>query len=267
MPHFTTTDNCRIYFEIENPEVSRPVVVFLNGTMQNNLYWKPQALAFRDTFRVLTYDARTQGQSEVGTKKLSREVHASDLLALMDHLGVEKAHLVGLSHGAGVAVACATIAPERVDRMVLCSAGAAASYRARLAVKSWLRLLEESGLEILSWAVLPLVFGEDFLSRNERLQAGMVKAMVSRNRKEALAAHFRAMMSYPPLSQTARDLHVPCLVLSGSDDPIVTKEGAERLAALLGGRHEYINGIGHSIPYEAPELFNKTLMEFLSGKA
>lgn len=265
MPYFTTRDECRIYYKTQDFDTSRPVVVFLNGTMQNTLYWKTHAVAFKDRFRVLMYDARAQGKSDLGKQGLSLDIHASDLAALLDHVGVLKAHLVGLSHGARVALAYAALSPDGVDRMVLCSASAVTTCRARLAVRSWLRILESSGLKTLAWAVLPVVFGENFLKQKQRILDGMINAMVRRNRKQALMAHLKALMAYPPLSQMAKDVRIPCLVLSGSDDPLVPEQGAGKLAALLGGRHKHINGIGHSIPFEAPELFDKMVMEFLSG--
>lgn len=60
---------------------------------------------------------------------------------------------------------------------------------------------------------------------------------------------------------------IPSLVISGSDDTLVTEEGATELAVLCGGRHKKMIGIGHSVPSEAPELFNKTLLEFLCSDA
>ena len=266
MPYFTTKDKCHIYYETPDFDTAKPVIVFLNGTMQNTLHWKTQAFSFKDRFRVMMYDARAQGKSDLGELGLSLERHISDLTALLEHVGVERAHLVGLSHGARVALAYAVRSPERVDRVVLCSVNAVSTRRARLTISSWLKILETSGLETLAWAILPVVFGESYLRHKQRILDGIVNAMVSRNNKQALMAHLEALMAYPPLSQMAKDFRIPCLVLSGSDDPLVSEEGAGKLAALLGGRHKHLTGIGHSIPFESPELFNKTVMEFLCKK-
>jgi 3-oxoadipate enol-lactonase len=267
MPYFTTQDGCRIYYETQGLESSRPVVVLLNGTMQTTVYWKRHAVALKERFRVLLYDARAQGQSDLGEGELSLEGHAADLAALLKHLGVEKAHLVGLSHGARVALAHAANSPDHIDRLVLCSVSAKNSCRARLVVRSWLQILKSSGLEAMAWAALPVVFGENFLRHKESMLDSIVRAIVERNRKEALIAQLEAMTAYPPLSRIARNGNIPSLVISASDDPLVTEEGALQLAVLCGGRHEQIIGIGHSIPTEAPEWFDKTVMEFLSYDA
>jgi len=267
MPYFRTKDDCSIYYETEGFDLTQPVVVFLNGTMQTTVYWKTHAAALKDRFRVLMYDARAQGQSDLGEHELSLERHAADLAALLKHLEVEKAHLVGLSHGAKVALAYAANFPECVSRLVLCGVGAKSTSRARLCVRSWLEILKSSGLEGVVWASLPVVFGESFLKQKEGTLDNIVKAIVRRNRTEALIAQLEAMTAYPPLSKIARNVRTPCLVISASDDLLVTEERARGLALLCNGQHKHINGIGHSIPSEAPELFSKTLLEFLCSDA
>jgi len=220
-------------------------------------------MALKDRFRVLMYDARAQGKSDLGEGKLSLEGHTEDFSALLKHLRVEKAHLIGLSHGAKVALACAVYSPECVDRLVLCSVSARQTCRARLILKSWLEILKSSDLETLAWVSLPVAFGENFLNQKQKILDNIVKAMVRRNRKQALIAHLEAMTVYPSLSQIAQNVHSPVLVLSGSDDLLVKESDAKQLAMICDGRHDHLTGIGHSIPAEAPELFNKTVLQFL----
>jgi pimeloyl-ACP methyl ester carboxylesterase len=127
----------------------------------------------------------------------------------------------------------------------------------------WLKTLKSSGLEAMAWAALPVVLGEDFLTKQEKLLPSIVSAIVTRNKEEGLLSHLEAMHAYPTLAPMARSVSAPCLVISGADDPLVTQEGAKELAALCNARHEHIGGVGHSVPTEAPELFRKTVMEFL----
>jgi pimeloyl-ACP methyl ester carboxylesterase len=263
MPHFITKDGCSIYYETQSFESSKPVVVFLNGTMQNTVYWKTHSMAFRDRFRVLMYDARAQGKSDLGEKELSLEGHTEDFSALLKYLVVDKVCLVGLSHGAKVALAYAVYSPDSVDRLVLCSVSAEQTCRAKLILRSWLKILRDSDLETMAWASLPAAFGENYLKQNENILDKVVKAIVRRNRKEALIAQLEAMNSYPSMSQIVRDVQSPALILSGSDDPFITGEGARKLAMLCNGKHNHINGIGHSIPAEAPEFFSETVFQFL----
>ena len=264
MPYFKTNYGCSIYFETCDLESSKPVIIFLNGTMQDTLYWRSCVNSLKERFSLLLYDARAQGQSDLGNQELSLQCHASDLNALVDHLNIQKAHLVGISHGARVAIAYTTDFPDRVDRVVLCSIGAKPTCRSSLILKSWLEILKTSGIEAMAWASLPVAFGENFLKQKERILPDIVKSIVKRNREDSLIAHLEAVASYPLLSKIVWDFNnIPCFVLSGSDDPLVSEEEAKELAILCGGQHKSFIGAGHSLPAEAPELFTESLLDFL----
>ena len=260
---FKTNDGCKIYYETDGFESSKPVVVFLNGTMQTTFNWRPHARVFKDSFRVILYDARAQGQSELGENNLSLDLHVKDLSELLLHLKIKKAHFVGLSHGAYVALAFASNLPDLVGRLVLCSISVEKSAQTIITVKSWLEILQCSGLRSLAWAVLPLVFGEVFLKQNKKIIDKMVEAIVVRNNKDALIAQIKAINKHPSPGSLANKINCPTLVISGSQDQLVNPEEARQLADLCRARHEEIPDIGHSIPAETPELFNRTVLEFL----
>ncbi len=265
MSYFTTQDGCKLYYQTHGgDESSRPTIVFLNGTMQNTLHWKSQCDALHDRFRILTYDTRAQGLSDTGRQELSLAGHTADLADLFKHLGIEAAILVGLSHGSRVALAYAAKSSEQVDQLVLCSAGATLTSREKVFVRSWLDTLKGPGLEAMVWASLPVVFGESFLKKRERILEAMVAATAKRNSRKNLCAHLEAMTSYPELAQLAVNINVSTLVISASEDPLVTERGARELADKCNGEHRHLFGIGHSIPIEAPELFNEILLEFIN---
>ena len=263
MPHFKTNDGCKIYYETHGFESSKPVIVFLNGTMQTTFNWRPHSRIFKDRFRVVMYDARAQGKSELGKKELSLDLHVKDLSELLHHLKIKKTHLVGLSHGAYVSLSLAFQLPQVVDLLVLCSVGARITDQAKVIIRSWLEILQLSGLRSLAWTVLPLVFGEVFLKQNKRIIDKMVEAIVVRNNKDALIAQLKAINKYPSPGSLAKKLNCPALVISGSQDPLVNPKEARQLADLCRARHEEIPGIGHSVPVETPELFNKIVLKFL----
>ncbi len=263
MSYLKSKDGCSIYYETHGFESHKPIVVFLNGTTQTTLYWYSLTDALKFRFRILVYDGRGQGVSDIGRTKMSLERHVEDLDALLQHLSIQKANLIGLSHGAYVALAYATERPERVGRLVLCSVSAKATYRARLIVRSWLEVLRNGDFEAMVWAALPYVFGEAYLIHKEKNLERIVKTIVRRNNRDALIAHLEAIRTYPSLRQIVKSVH-PTLVISGSDDPLVTLDGAQELAEICSGQHEQIDGVGHSIPVEAPERFNELMTNFLA---
>ena len=264
LPYFTTPDSCRLYYASLNIEPSRPPVVFLNGTSQTTVYWEPHANAFSEYFGVLRYDARAQGKSDIGSREISAEIHTADLQNLLDHLNIQKIHLVGISHGAYIALRLAATAPNLVDRLVLCSIGKDSGVQVKLIVRSWLEILQRADLKTMAWATLPLVFGKRFLSHNQDILDKIVAAIAARNDKKALIAHFNAIANYPSPESFLKTIKCPTLVISGSDDPIVTPRDARQLAKDCHGRHEIFPQTGHSIPAEAPALFQQVILDFLN---
>ena len=265
MPYYETSDGCRLFFEPLSTGTVKPALVFLNGTTQTTVHWRPQALYFKNDFRSLRYDARAQGKSEIGRAPLTLDLHVDDLAGLLTHTGIERATLVGLSHGANVALAMAAVHPTRIERLVLCSVAAAPGARARAALRSWREILQAHGLEAMAWAALPAIFGEAYLDENRRILDKLVAAVVRRNRADRLLAHLKAMNSYPSPAGHAARSRQPVLVVSGDQDPLVSTAGAAQLAAVCRGLHYRLPQTGHTVPLEEPALFNRALAEFFSS--
>ena len=264
MPYFTTGDGCRIFYRLHDNETSSPVVIFLNGTTGTTLYWGAIAPAFARQFRLLFYDARAQGQSDPGNASLSLDRHVADLKELCAHLGIDKAHLIGISHGARLALALAHDTPQIVDRLILCSLGAGTNYRSRVTIQAWIKLLQLSGLEAMAWATLPTVFGNEFLRQQHKALSMIVAAVVKRNRSGSLLAQLKALLQYPDPDPLPQSFNRPTLVISGMEDPLVSTSDAGQLAVQCNARHEELSGIGHSIPAEAPRLFEQMALAFLT---
>ena len=264
MPYLITPDNCKLYYATENFTADRPALVFLNGTSQNTIYWELHAAEFAKRYRVLRYDARAQGKSDIGKRSISAEIHINDLLHLLEHLTVAKAHLVGISHGGYIALRLAATAPQRVSRLVLCSIGNDSQDYVKQITHAWLQILQHADLKTTAWAMLPLVFGKRFLRQNRGIVDKIVAAIAARNDKAALMVHLKAMSAYPSPKTYVGSVQCPTLVISGSDDPIVSHLDAGQLAADCHGRYEMFPQTGHSIAAEAPALFQQVILDFLN---
>src|SRR4051812_13584082 len=96
-------------------------LVFVSGLNGVGRYWQPQVPVFSPHFRVITYDQRGTGSSDTIQREFSVDTMASELAALMDVLKIERAHIVGLSTGGAIGQTLAIEAPQRVNRLVVCS--------------------------------------------------------------------------------------------------------------------------------------------------
>lgn len=264
MPTLTRDDGTKLTYVTYGDALTQATpIVFLNGMTQTTLSWKTLARSMQAEFPIITYDARGQGESEVGEKSLELELHADDLAALLDALEVERAHLVGFSHGARVALAFANHHPERLDHLVLCSATARPTALARTIIRGWREILAAGGLEAMSWASLTSILGKDYLEQNEKLIPGIIRASVQRNQREGVTRLLDAMLDYPDLADLARGVRAATLVIYGEQDQLVDAEGAKELATLAGGESLLVDGVGHTVPIEAPDVFRESLRDFL----
>lgn len=263
MPFFTTPDQCRLYVKTFGPETATEAVVFLNGLSQTTLYWHAHARKIADRYRVVCYDARAQGRSDIGGLPLALGRHAEDLEALLDHLAISRAVLVGLSHGAYVACAFAAARGARTAGLVLSGAADRPENGHLTMVDAWQRALTRGGLPALARRLTGAAFGKAFADRYRRLMPIMEKSLVVRNRFNALAAQLEALHRYPPLSDFANAIDVPALVLWGTEDRMVNEAGARRIAERLKATFIPLAGIGHSLPVEAPGAFQGHLADFL----
>jgi pimeloyl-ACP methyl ester carboxylesterase len=263
MPFFTTTDGCNLYYTTYGLDPSKPAIVFLNGTTQTTLYWGNQVPAFSEDYGLLFYDARGQGQSDPGHQPMSPGLHVSDLRQLLLHLNLARANLVGISHGARIALEFALQHPELVRQVVLCSTSARTSPRCRAIVRSWLEIIKLAGLKSMAWAALPSVFGNQFLKHHMPILDKIVDAVDLRNNRKALEAQLEAVLKYPPIDRVLAKYDIPTLLITGSEDPLIEWDHIQELAHRCRARHEQLAGVGHSIPSEAPKVFQKLVLEFL----
>jgi len=263
MPYFATEDNCRIYYTLTEPSPDTPAVIFLNGLAQTTTYWHNQARFFAEDYRVLRYDGRAQGRSEIGGEALTPSQHVADLRALYDHLGIESASLVGLSHGAYVAAAYSARYPERVDRLVVCNLRAG-RYGGSETVARWLRKLKEEGLASYARDIIQTATGKTFRQTHAHLIPMMAAAVAARNSLSGLTRQLEAMQAYPPAGRIALRVKIPTLVINGGEDEIVPAQDAGILARSLYAATATIEMAGHSLPVETPEEFNFLIRGFLN---
>lgn len=131
-----------------------PDVILLHGFLGNLAVWHLYMMPIlRREFKVLTYDLRGHGYSEMTPTGYTPKVMAEDLLGLMDALGIQKATLMGHSYGADICLYFALKYPERVDKILALEPGLAALVEDRkdpewIGWKAWVQKLEECGITI-----------------------------------------------------------------------------------------------------------------------
>lgn len=239
-----------------------PVVVLSNSLGTTHAMWEPQVPALAEHFRVVRYDTRGHGGSPVPPGPYSIDDLADDLLGLLDRLGVEKAHLVGLSLGGMTALRLAARNPERVDHLVvLCTSALLGPPEGWLERAATVRA---EGTAAVADAVVARWYTPAFAAAHPDLVAA-AKATVASIPPDGYAACCEAIAA---MDQTAhlRDIAAPTLAIAGADDPATPPEHLERIAAAVkDGRLLVVPQSAHLASQEQPEAVTRAVLEHLTA--
>ena len=252
-----SVNGAELYYEVTG---TGPWVVLAHGGEGTRLHWWAQVAALQHRFRCVTYDARGFGQSAFGQAPPSDNLHRDDLLALMDHLAIERAHLVGQSMG-GLAVSGVAIrAPERVERLVM--SDTAFNFATR-ALADWSTMMIDKITN--GFAVLDHLFAADFDRRCPDLSylyRALSRLNPVRDGPQGLEA-YEAWRDQPVVD--FRDFPVPSLFIVGTEDELTVPWLIRATAAAVGGSTLVeIEGAGHSPYAEQTSYYNEVLEGFLS---
>lgn len=256
---FADVNGQHIHFE--DSAGDGPVLVFSHGLLMDGSMWEPQVRALRDRYRCITWDERGHGQTESDGGSFTYWDSAADLLALLGHLGVTRATLVGMSQGGYLTQRAAVQAPELVEALVFVASSARTEdpekqglYTAML--DSW----ERNGLgEELAQAVAAIVLGPGWEGSAAWIEKW--RQMDS----SSLRGTLEPLFSREDFSARLGELDHPALVVWGDQDAAVSGEHARELAAgLPQGSLEVVPGAGHGVNLTHPHEVNRALGAFLA---
>lgn len=225
------------YSEYFPADPQAPTLILLHGNGENHTYFIKQIPAFSPHFRLVLMDTRGQGQSTGGDGELNFSVFAADLLALMDHLQIAKAHLLGFSDGGNLALTFALAHPERVQSLILNGAN-----------------LEPGGVKLSTQ--LPIVLGY-----------GCCRLLSPFSHKARQnGAVLGLMVNHPHIpSQALAALTMPALVIVGERDMIRDRHSQLIARSLPNAQFVRIPGGDHFCAAKCPEVFNHAVLSFLQN--
>jgi pimeloyl-ACP methyl ester carboxylesterase len=265
-------DNQGVGIEVAEEGSGRPVVL-LHGWPDSGNLWRHQVKALTGAgFRTIVPDLRGFGASDApeSTDQYSLPLLAGDVLAVLDRLSVERAHVVGHDWGAALAWALAALAPDRVDHLAVLSVGHPSSFGSAgfaQREKSWYMLLfqfagvAEQWLSNDDWA--------NFVAWARHPDLSAVKAEQGRpGRLTAGLNWYRA--NVPPEALVGPPLELPpvqapTMGVWSSGDIALTEAQMTGSTAFLSGpwRYERLDGVGHWMQLQAPDAVNRLLLDFL----
>ncbi|MFV0279706.1 MAG: 3-oxoadipate enol-lactonase [Rhodoblastus sp.] len=248
--------------EVEGPE-DAPALMISNSLGSNLHMWDDQIPAFARRFRVVRYDSRGHGASTAPEGPYSLEQLGRDALAILDALGIEKAHWMGLSKGGAVGQWLLLNAPDRIDRAIL--ANTASQYSSPDAWNERLRIEREQGVAGLAGAVIDRWFTPDFQAQAPQTIA-RIRAAFEATPAQGYAACMIALRDVD-LREAIRDIRAPVLVIVGAHDPATPPALGRAIAEAIPGAQLVELNSAHLSNIEAAEAFNAAVIGFLTAPA
>lgn len=257
--YLTTRDNTRIAYRLDGP-TERPLLVLSNSIGTDLHMWDGQTAALSEHFRVLRYDARGHGASSVPAGPYSLARLGEDVIELLDSLGVQRAHFLGLSLGGFVGQWLALNAPQRIERLVLANTSAWLGPRGQ-----WdARIAEVLAAEDMRGAAATFLanwFPSAWLA-SQRPEVEPFRATLLASNRHGLAGSFAAVQE-TDLRAALRDVRLPVLVIAGQFDTVTAASHSELIAQAIPGARLLTLPAVHLSNVEFPREFEGAVLDFL----
>ena len=241
-------------------------IVFIHGFPMSQAVWRPQVEVLSSSFRVITMDLRGHGKSEASLWNYTLETYADDVLALLDHLRIEQAVMVGLSMGGYILFPFHRKYSNRVKALVLADTRATADTPiVREGRFKMAQTVYGEGLDPIADAMIPKLLSAASVQGN----AGLVKEvrdLITRNPPAGILVDLMAMAERPDSVDLLPNILCPTMVLVGEHDvatpPPEVKEMAGRIKKAV---FKVIPGAGHLSNLENPTSFSQAILDFVSS--
>jgi 3-oxoadipate enol-lactonase len=238
-----------------------PAVVLSNSLGSTHHMWAPQLAALEERFLVIRYDTRGHGASPVPTGPYSVDDLTDDVVALLDGLGVEHAHVVGLSLGGMTAMRLAARNPDRVKRVVLLSTAAELAPP-----ETWFEraaTVRAQGSRAVAEAVVARWFTPEFLESHPETRRD-AEQMVSATPAEGYAACCEAIAAFDVREQLS-SITAPTLAIAGAEDLATPPARLEEIvSAIPGSRLLVVEHAAHLANAEQPGIVTGALVDHLA---
>lgn len=241
-------------------------LVFVSGLNGVGRYWKPQVALYSQHFRVITYDQRGTGQSDTRQREFSVDQMASELIGLMDHLKISRAHIVGMSTGGAIGQTIAIEHPERVMKLALCSTWTHCDAWFRRLFHARRDMYLQAGPELHSQFHPLFLYSPEYVNEHDaEIEEERKRAPTKSSPVEVSVGRINALLQFDRRAGLGK-IKAETLVMGTGTDFITPSYFSRALAqAIPGAKLVLYEDGGHSFTTTLAERFNRDLMAFLRG--
>jgi 3-oxoadipate enol-lactonase len=256
----STVNGISINFEIDGPD-NAPWLVLSNSLLTNLSMWDDQVAALKSSYRILRYDQRGHGGTQVTRGAYSFDLLVNDIVALLDMLGIGRAHFCGLSMGGMTALFLAQRHPNRFDRIIACDCGPASTPASAQQWKERIEIAAKDGIEALVEPTIGRWFPPDFVAGKPPV-LDKVRQMIRSTPIAGFSGCAQALSDYD-LRPGLAGIDRRTLLIVGTKD--ATLAGMRQIKeAVPGATLLELEGAGHISNVEQPAAFTGAVRDFLS---
>jgi aminoacrylate hydrolase len=257
-----------LYYELHGPEDAPPLVLS-SGLGGSAIYWAPNLAAFATRFRVIAYDHRGTGRSDrTPLSTLSIQDMARDVTALLDHLGIARAHFVGHALGGLIGMALALDTPDRVARLVVVNGWARLEPHTQRCFDARLALLRHSGVTAYVRAQSIFLYPANWLTLHAPQFAAEEPALIAHSPEAAVIEQRIAAVCSFDIQDRLAGIIPPLLAVSSGDDILVPSVASTRIVDRLSsgnrGAEYMMRWGGHACNVTDPDTFNSIVPGWLA---
>ena len=249
-----------INFEIDGPD-NAPWLILSNSLLTNLSMWDDQVATLARSFRILRYDQRGHGGTEATEGDYSFDLLVADIVALIDMLGISRAHFCGLSMGGMTALFLAQRHPQRFDRIIACDCGPASTEASAQQWKERIEIASRDGMAALVEPTIARWFPPDFVATKAPV-LDKVRGMIHSTPLAGFRGCAMALSNYD-LRGGLAGIDRRTLLIVGTKD--ATLAGIRQIKeAIRGSNLVELEGAGHISNVEQPAAFTRAVADFLS---
>jgi 3-oxoadipate enol-lactonase len=241
-------------------------VLLVHGYPLNKSMWDAQVAELSKGFRVIAPDLRGHGESDAPQGTYSMDAIADDLNALLDHLKVDKAVVVGFSMGGYATFAFYRKYANKVKALVLADTRPQADTpEAKQGREDTAQTVIKDGVAGVATVTAPRMLAPTTVQGRADV-VERVKSIMASTSVNGYVGDLRGLASRPDSTDTLSKIDVPTLVIVGEQDVVTPVADSETMAKTIkGAKLAKVPNAGHLAPLEQPADFNKALVEFLKG--
>lgn len=261
---FATLNGITLHYQVIGAAPEKPQLVFINSLGTDFRIWRDVIVRFVGEAGIVTYDKRGHGLTEATPAPYTIDDHVGDLIALLDHLGVKGAVIVGLSVGGLIAQSLASKRPDLVRALVLCDTGMKIGNEAIWNQR--IEAIQSKGMEAIGDAVMERWFTPDFRDKHADEVAGY-RTMMTRIPMDGYIGTCAAIRD-ADLTDIATTLPQPTACIVGDQDVSTTPAiVAEMAKTIPGARYDVIKDCGHLPCVEQPHMLADIIKAFVADIA